>query len=157
MTWPATAQAHWTAAALFYLSTVFALVAIISSSQQLWILPRLDLGTLSDVREKHRRIEDLSAFVHRVQKTNGRSGTLKPKYIFALQAPIMLLTLSVLAFLAGMCSTIYSPLAQRLAWNDDAKISLVFGIGSVAALGIFASTSTFIYALFRSADTAGAC
>lgn len=124
LTWPATVRAHWTASALFYLSTVFALVAIVSSSQQLWILPRLDLGsTINDVHEKHRRIEDLSAFVHRVQRT--RDGKLKAKYLFALQAPIMLLTLSVLAFLAGMCSTIYSPLAVKLAWDDAAKVSVV--------------------------------
>jgi hypothetical protein len=69
----------------------------------------------------------------------------------------MLLTFSVLAFLAGMCSTIFSPLAQKLAWDDDAKISLMFGVGSLVALGTFASTSTFIYALFRSTDVAGAC
>lgn len=122
MTWPSTERAHWSAVALFYQSTVFALVAIISSSQQLWILPRLDLDTLTDVNEVHRRIEDMSMFIHKVQKSSGH-GTLKAKYIFALQAPIMLLTVSVLAFLAGMCSTIFSPLAQNLAWNSDAKVS----------------------------------
>lgn len=146
------------ASALFYLSTVFALVAIVSSSQQLWILPRLDLGTLRDTREKHRRTEDISAFVGRVQKSDGHGGTtFKAKYIFALQAPIMLLTLSVLAFLSGTCSVIYSPLAQKLAWDDDAKIATMFGVGGIVALGIFVSTSTYMYALFRSTDRTGAC
>ena len=109
---------------MFYLSTVFALVAIVSSSQQLWILPRLDLAhalLTGDVREKNRRIADLSAFLDRVQRA--RDGKLKAKYLFALQAPIMLLTLSVLTFLAGLCSTIFSPLAVKLMWDDDAKVS----------------------------------
>ncbi len=149
---------------------MFALVAIVSSSQQLWILPRLDLSTFTNAHEKQRWIDDVSVFVQRVQKSSGR-GTLRAKYIFALQAPIMLLTFSVLAFLAGMCSIIFSPLAQQLEWNSDAKvstespfnhaaneddkISCMFGTASVVALGVFVSTSSFIYALFRQAEIAG--
>jgi hypothetical protein len=104
------------------MSMIFALVAIISSSQQLWILPRLDLGTLNSIHERQRRIDDVSAFVSRVQKTDGH-GNLKARYVFALQAPIMLLTFSVLLFLAGLCSTVCSPLARKLEWNSDAKVS----------------------------------
>lgn len=36
-------------------------------------------------------------------------------YVYALQTPIMLLTFSVMTFLAGR------PLARNLAWNDDTK------------------------------------
>ena len=39
LTWPSTDSGHRSGAALFYASTIFALVAIISGSQQLWILP----------------------------------------------------------------------------------------------------------------------
>ena len=42
--------------------------------------------------------------------------------VFALQAPIMLLSMAVLSFLAGLCSVIFAPLAKRLAWDDDAKV-----------------------------------
>jgi len=154
VTWPSTDRAHWSASALFYMSMIFALVAIISSSQQLWILPRLDLGTLNSIHERQRRIDDVSAFVSRVQKTDGH-GNLKARYVFALQAPIMLLTFSVLLFLAGLCSTVCSPLARKLEWNSDAKISFLFGIASIVALAVFASTSSFIYALFRPAEMIG--
>ena len=42
--------------------------------------------------------------------------------VFALQAPIMLLTLSVMAFLAGLCSVIFAPLASPPVWDDEAKV-----------------------------------
>lgn len=43
--------------------------------------------------------------------------------VFALQAPIMLLTLSVLSFLVGLCSVVFAPLANHLAWDDNAKVN----------------------------------
>jgi hypothetical protein len=120
LTWNSTETSHWTGPALFYASTVFALVAIISGSQQLWILPRVDASpSNSDAGKK--RSEELVSFIARLSSDEGRP---KSKYVFALQTPIMLLTLSVLAFLAGLCAVVYSPLASRLAWDDNAKVCI---------------------------------
>jgi hypothetical protein len=101
---------------------VFALGAIISGSQQLWILPKPIHGDFVDDREKRLRVESLGNLVRRLQRRSDGAG-LKTKYIFALQAPIMLLTFSAMTFLAGVCSVVYSPLAKRLAWNDESKVS----------------------------------
>lgn len=56
-----------------------------------------------------------------------KNGTAEVKrcWLFALQAPIMLLMLSVMTFLAGLCSVIFSPLAHDLAWNANAKMSAI--------------------------------
>lgn len=51
-----------------------------------------------------------------------KNGKVKRRYIYALQAPLMLLMLSVMTFLAGLCSVIFSPLARNLTWNADAKV-----------------------------------
>ncbi|KPI39938.1 uncharacterized protein AB675_11377 [Cyphellophora attinorum] len=145
LTWNSTETSHWTGPALFYASTVFALVAIISGSQQLWILPRVDASPSNSDAGKKRR-EELVSFIARLSNDEGGP---KSKYVFALQTPIMLLTFSVMAFLAGLCAVVYSPLAARLAWDDDAKTAVLFTIASIVAGGAFAAGSTFVYALFR--------
>ena len=53
---------------------------------------------------------------------DGRSVKLRTSFIFMLQAPIMLLTFSVMTFLAGLCSVIFSPIGKDLRWDDDAKV-----------------------------------
>ena len=42
--------------------------------------------------------------------------------LFAWQLPIMLLGYTVVAFLAGLCSVVLSPLARNPGWNDEAKV-----------------------------------
>lgn len=119
LTWNSTETSHWSGPALFYASTIFALVAIISGSQQLWILPRVDLAAAKSDAEKKTR-QQLVSFISRLQDDEGGP---KTKYVFALQTPIMLLTFSVMAFLAGLCAVVYSPLAANLAWDANAKVS----------------------------------
>ena len=55
---------------------------------------------------------------------DGHSIKLKTRFIFMLQAPIMLLTFSVMTFLAGLCSVVFSPLGQDPGWNSNAKVRL---------------------------------
>ena len=43
--------------------------------------------------------------------------------LFALQAPLMCLTYSIIFFLAGLTSVVLSPLAENPGWNSDAKVS----------------------------------
>lgn len=121
LTWNSTESGHWSGPALFYASTVFALVAIVSGSQQLWVLPRTDLNNSRSDAEKNKRRRELLSFIEKLQSGDGEP---KARYLFALQAPIMLLTFSVMAFLAGLCAVVYSPLATRLVWDENAKVSV---------------------------------
>ena len=59
-----------------------------------------------------------------VERLRVRSHEDRPNVfqVYALQAPIMLLASSVTAFLAGMCSVVFAPLASQLKWDDDAKV-----------------------------------
>ena len=43
--------------------------------------------------------------------------------LFALQAPLMCLTYSIVFFLAGLASVVLSPLAVSPGWNAQAKVS----------------------------------
>lgn len=63
----------------------------------------------------------LQAVVDRLYETPHRD---RPNtyIVFALQAPITLLAASVTAFLAGMGSVVYAPLADKPLWGDNAKV-----------------------------------
>lgn len=134
--WPGTQNGHWCAPALFYASLLFALVAIVTGSQQLLVVPnersadadafagaslamKLEDGQESEMAASER--EHLQAIVDRLCQTH-RPNQSNSLHIFALQAPMMLLSLSVMAFLGGLCSVIIAPLVQLPVWNDHAKV-----------------------------------
>ena len=119
--WPATQQGHWTAAAFFYASMLFALVAIFLGSQQLLVLPSLKYVERPLNRSQK---ESLRHVWERLARSRGEDGKPSGLQVVALQAPLMVLSLAVLAFFAGLCSVIFAPLAQQLVWNDDAKVGI---------------------------------
>ena len=161
--WYGTQTSHWSAPALFYSSLIFSLLAVVNGSQQILLLPETRAeGCYSDRDEDEARsIRD------RLRKDEANEVTRR--WVFALQAPMMLLTLSVISFLAGLCSVIFSPLAHHLTWNSEAKVSLlcaksllghcyskksiqialVFGTAGILASAIFYSTSMITHSLFR--------
>ena len=137
MTWISTDRAHWSGAALFYCSLLFALIAVVLGSQQLLALPKADVESDEDPivgangsvvwsprADAHQRQQGAAAIQKRLTKqADGRGAVeLRARFVFMLQAPIMMLMFSVMTFLAGLCSVVYSPLAQNLQWNDDAKV-----------------------------------
>ena len=65
---------------------------------------------------------ELAGKIRDRMRKNGKA-EVKGRWLFALQAPTMLLMLSVMTFLAGLGSVILSPLAHHLAWNNDAKVT----------------------------------
>lgn len=91
---------------------------------------------------------------------NGRSVKPRTRFIFMLQAPIMLLTFSVMTYLAGLCSVVFSPLGMDLHWDSNAKnrpracwsrpsancsqIAMVFGVTSLLTIAVFVSTSKLV-------------
>ena len=95
-------------------------MAIVTGAQQRMVLPGddpylkdTDLTQIADVLTKARQPND-TAYIH---PNRG--------LIFALQTPLMLLSLAVAAFLGGLFSVVFSPLASSLLWGDGAKVCAV--------------------------------
>lgn len=144
---------------MFYSSLLFSLSAIINGSQQILVLP----GERSEQSQQrgHEQDKELARAVER--KVRGRA--INHLYVYALQTPVMLLTFSVMTFLAGRGFVVFGPLARNLGWNDDAKVrapyldvkllkdpgqvALVFGAASVITLAVFYSTSKIVHSLFQ--------
>lgn len=88
-----------------------------------------DNSTGLDSKDRHDREgkefdkQYLQAIVRRLRDTRHQDRP-NPFLVFALQAPIMLLTLSFMAYLAGLCSVIFAPLALQPVWGDNAKVQL---------------------------------
>lgn len=116
LSWGSIAESHWTACTLFYSCIVLALVAIVTGAQQQMVLPG-DNPPLEDL--------DLAQFIATITGIRQLNNTAK-KYnyglIFALQAPLMLFSLAVAAFLAGLFSVVFGPLGSSPLRGDNAKV-----------------------------------
>ena len=117
-------------------------VTVVMGSQQLNLLPNekphdsdeeFETSTALDSKDSYDRQmreseqEYLQAVVKRMCNSSqdnrlGRPNRPNSFLVFALQAPIMLLTLSVMAFLIGLCSVVFAPLAMHAGWDDNAKV-----------------------------------
>ncbi|KAI9653779.1 MAG: hypothetical protein M1831_005646 [Alyxoria varia] len=64
--------------------------------------------------------------------------------LFALQAPLMCLTYSIIFFLAGLTSVVLSPLAENPGWNSDAKTTVLFLVASGVLSITFIATSVVL-------------
>ncbi|KAF2166951.1 hypothetical protein M409DRAFT_54712 [Zasmidium cellare ATCC 36951] len=166
--WPATQTGHWSAAALFYSSILLSLVAIVSGSQQLLLLPRekpqslfAQSSSTRNLAQQHILEEGLVGDVHAeaeeraylekvvevmcIRRREDRPNNLQ---VFALQMPLMLLSLAVVMFLAGICSVVFAPLARDLAWNGDAKTAVMFGVVGMFSIVLFYGTSQIVHGMF---------
>lgn len=141
--WNSIQTSHWSAPALFYCSLLFSLTSVVNGSQQILVLPgEKRIRSQTDIQQE----EDAAKVVQ--DRIKGHDpGALKNLYVYALQSPIMLLTLSVATFLAGLFSVVFSPLARNLAWDDHAKIAVMFGTASIVAIAVFYTTSVIIHSL----------
>ena len=167
--WPGTQNGHWSAAASFYACQLLAFVAIVTGSQQMLVLPgerphesdeEFDTSTGLDSKERHDREgkefdkQYLQAVVRRLRDTR-HDDRPNPLLVFALQAPIMLLTLSFMAYLAGLCSVIFAPLALQPVWGDNAKVRLTTPPSSITSqpvgtdCGLFRRNWFCVYRCFR--------
>ena len=103
----------------------------------------------------------LQAVVRRLRDTRHEDRP-NPLLVFALQAPIMLLTLSFMAYLAGLCSVIFAPLALQPVWGDNAKVWLNTLPSSIKGqlvntdCSLFRRDRVFVYRCFRDCLLLGA-
>ena len=144
--WQSTQDGHWCCSALFYASILVALVAVVLASQQMLVLPNRTLKDsndtavavissvlpqqqippplpVSDTDIEEREKRDFDAMIDRLGVTH-HSGKPNWLHVFALQAPIMLLTFAAFFFFAGVCAVVFAPLARHLIWGDEAKASI---------------------------------
>ncbi|KAL8765063.1 MAG: hypothetical protein Q9194_006693 [Teloschistes cf. exilis] len=105
LSWNTITESHWTARALFYSSIIFALVSVVTGAQQLWVLPNEDSLKAPDV--------DLEPLEWHMKNH-------KKRFVFAIQCPLMFFSYSVATFLSGLFSVVFSPLAGKATWSDDA-------------------------------------
>ena len=125
--WPGTQNGHWSATAFFYACLLLAFIAIVTGSQQLLVLPGEGSHDLDESKDGHPREvkESEKQYLRKVvERLRVRSREDRPNtfQVYALQAPIMLLASSVTAFLMGMCSVVFAPLARQPEWADNAKV-----------------------------------
>ena len=94
---------------------------MLASQQKLiWSSVKLIDGLDDDLVESDTKyFESIAARLH----VTGHKGRPNGLHVFTLQAPFMMMTLAFVAFLAGLCSVVFSPLVQ-LAWNDAAMVKL---------------------------------
>ncbi|KAL9061135.1 MAG: hypothetical protein Q9162_000280 [Coniocarpon cinnabarinum] len=138
LSWPSVANANWSASALLYSSVVLAIAAVVVGAQQQRVLPSFVDDAHLNFNEK-----SLQLFRERLMFRDRKNRSV----VFALQCPLMMLSFSVLSFLAAMCSTIFGPLVVAIRWDDNAKTALTFGIFGLFTLLVFLYCSQYIYRL----------
>lgn len=116
LSWSGIENSHWSVFACFYSSIVVALVAIVLSNQQETFL-RLSLDGSPALS---------STAVQLSFKASSKNLSERPRpnrlMIFALQSPMMMFVFATMMFLAGLCSTVYSPLVRKdIDWGHHLK------------------------------------
>ena len=137
LSWGNIAESHWTARTLFFSCIVLALVAIVTGAQQQMVLPGDD---------PHLQDMDLSQIIATITGIRQSNNTAKKHnhgLIFALQAPLMLFSLAVALFLAGLFSVVFNPLGSSPLWGDNAKVCAIIA-SSFCFSGIAIALTRFL-------------
>jgi len=92
---------------------VFAILAVVLGSQHNMLLP--DMTTQID--------KDWKA-IRESMTVGNQDGTRRPSstMMFAWQGPTMCLSYSLVAFMGGLMSVVFSPWAQNMVWGPEAKV-----------------------------------
>jgi hypothetical protein len=111
LSWNGFEDRHWTAPAFGYASVACSLTAIVLGAQHLLML--------NELREKGANaLRDQLTFYDKSGECRLRR---VPLYIW--QIPVQCLAYSVVAFIAGLMSFIFSPLAHSIGWDENANVS----------------------------------
>lgn len=116
LSWNVVQSSHWSGPALWYGCIVFAICSILTGAQQTLILGP------GEIPQSLARAQIPEVKLRLTSHTRG-SGHPSAVALLCWQLPIMFLCYSILCFLTGLCSVVYSPLARNLRWNDDSKVS----------------------------------
>jgi hypothetical protein len=118
LSWNCISNAHWSGPALWYASILLAVPVVLLGTQQLSVLPQKeDIGQLSTVQ--------ITLMKERLTEQACDEPRPSRFMLFVWQAPMMFLSYSVVLFLAGFGSIVFSPLAQDQAWNDALKVKCI--------------------------------
>jgi len=112
LSWTNLEGRHWVGPAFWYASIGLAITSVVLAAQQMLVIDGLQLSSNTTlIRER--------------LISQGPDGQNKPRRIMlhVWQVPTECLSYSISTFLVGLMSHIYSPVAQKMAWNSDAKVS----------------------------------
>ena len=138
--WNAVLDAHWLTPALWYSSLVLSILGVIQSAQQIAVLQLLgQLPTrandgFKDGAQVRRYLPLMMSEVSK-QNTNAQRlidrdgvGEWKPRYkmIFTWQCSTMVLSYSIIFFLAGLTILVCTPLIRGNGWNSGYNVSESF-------------------------------
>lgn len=98
---------HWTAPAFWYASILLAVTSVVLAAQQTMVLSGLQKTQYLLVRD-------------RLKKT--RSAEPRWTMLHIWQIPIQCLSYSLLCFLIGLFSYVFSPLTQGSIWSGNAQV-----------------------------------
>ena len=114
LSWTNLEGRHWVGPAFWYASIGLAITSVVLAAQQMLVIDGLQTRQISNAASIRERL---------ISQDPG--GQNKPRRIMlhVWQVPTECLSYSISTFLVGLMSHIYSPVAQKMAWNSDAKVS----------------------------------
>jgi hypothetical protein len=113
LSWNDLSTRHWTAPTLWYCSILLAITAVITGATQSLVLDHVCPSSWQTVKA-------CLADQNRLTATPQPNGAM----VFTLQYPMMCLSYSIVFFLAGLMSFVYSPVAQSWRWDEDTKVTI---------------------------------
>ena len=110
LSWSTVFERHWTGPAFWYASILLSLVGLVLGAQQVLVLESITSHTWQEMRRTLAWLDS--------------EGTwhCRRLMLYTLQSPIQCFAYSVICFLAGFLSYVFSPLAEGQGWNDNAKV-----------------------------------
>jgi len=117
--WSTPADYQWLEKAAWFACILLSITAIMTGAQQTLLLETSEPSSQMSPDHLHNLRRSLEGCC-----SNQQHPKPCPIVIFSWQVPIMLLCYAVISFLAGLCVVVYSPIAGKVEWNADAKVSI---------------------------------
>lgn len=111
LSWANIEGRHWVGPAFWYASIGLSITSVVLAAQQMLVIDGLQISNAASIRQRL------------IYESPG--GQEKPRRIMlhVWQVPTECLSYSISTFLVGLMSHVYSPVAQKMAWDSDAKVS----------------------------------
>ncbi|KAF2471779.1 uncharacterized protein BDR25DRAFT_285382 [Lindgomyces ingoldianus] len=152
--WNTVVDAYWLAHALWHGSLVLSILGILLAAQQIAILyalgplPRVTKPDQADAaiqRYSPLLLSKASKQIFQVESQSKKSVQPRKKMVFIWQCPMMLMSYSVTAFLAGLTILVCTPLIRRDEWNSGCNIAVMYLTISAISSAAFLFCSFWIF------------
>ena len=111
LSWTNLEGRHWIGPAFWYASISLAITSVVLAAQQMLVIDTLQINSAASIRAR---------LVYK--DANGQE---MPRRIMlhVWQVPTECLSYSISCFLVGLMSHIYSPVARKMVFDNDAKVT----------------------------------